>query len=161
MKKDRGPSDGAKIISLQDRIIKRAVSDWHKGNIEGDADLIERAGHQLEHFGLVSPIAKYFSAAANIQLMDNNTQEHLSEIFEALEVLLEHSESDNSQIIRSCKEILEFLAKRDGFFKDDYRISFVPTIQEIRYVLMDINNYGITVDSVAKLYTYLRAYLNG
>lgn len=159
MEGDNGLSEKAGIISLQTRLVDKAVKAWYKGNRENNPDLIVEARCQLEHYKDIDLVAKYFAGAANLQLRDDDTEKHLTDVFEALEELLKSSRFDQEQLLKSCSEMLQFLTEVDELFLDNYEIPHVPTLEEVLQVLSEINKRGLDKGMLAEFYSYLNAYL--
>lgn len=159
MEGDNGLSKKAGIISLQTRLVDKAVKAWYKGNRENNPDLIVEARRQLEHYKYIDLVAKYFAGAANLQLRDDNTEKHLIDILEALEELLKSSRLDQEQLLKSAREILKFLTEIDELFPDNYAMPHVPTLEEVLQVLSELNKRGLDKGMLAEFYSYLNAYL--
>jgi hypothetical protein len=148
------------IIVFGKAVVDRALVDWLKGNREQDKGLIEKASERLDMYKEIYPIAKYFGGIAKIQLRDDGLEENLANVFQVLEQLLDGSELDSGQLLRSCREMLHYLSTEDEFFRCNYEMPLVPTLEEIKQVVVEINTKGIEKPLLAEAYAYIDAYLS-
>lgn len=148
-----------KIIVFGKEVVDSAVEKWFRGNELNDEQLIEESSRQLEMYKTVFPIAQYFSAMAQIQLRNDKLVFHLKDLFEALELLLDNSELKNVALLRSCRELMRFLAEQDKLFPlSDYRPEEV-SIGTVKNTLAIINKHGLNQALFVALYEQISALL--
>ncbi|MBD3156498.1 hypothetical protein GF369_01590 [Candidatus Peregrinibacteria bacterium] len=157
-KKSDNPEKG-KIILFGKEVVENAVEKWNRGNEIGDERLIEESSRQLKLYEEIFPIAQYFSAIAHIQLWNDTLVPRLQELFEALEILLNNSEVKNSTLLRSCREVMYFLAEQDRLYPlSDHRPENV-TIHTVKNTLAIINKKGLSQELFTTLYEQISALL--
>ena len=148
-----------KIILFGKEVVENAVEKWQRGNELSDEQLIEESSRQLNLYKTIFPIARYFSAIAQIQLRNDQLVPRLQELFGAMEMLLDNPEMKNVTLLRSCRELMQFLAKHDKLFQlSDYRPEKV-TMDTIKNTLAVINKEGLSQELFASLYEQITVLL--
>lgn len=153
-----------KIIDFKEAgeaIVEKVVEGWYLGNRECDNDLIESSRKKLERWKDIFPIAKYFAGIVKIQLRDDRLEENITNVFQALEVLLNESEFNPGQLLKSCREMLLHLSEREKFFECNYEMPLIPTLEEVKQVVAEINRRGIQKQLLAELFAYIEAFQGG
>ncbi len=147
------------IIVFGEAVVENAIKKWLRGNRERNLKLIESAKEQLDMYGGVYPIANYFSGVAKIQLRDDDLEEALKQVFGAMQLLLNDTKFGDLKVLKSCREMLYFLAKEDDYFA--FESSPAKTsLEELKEIIADINKTGPSKELLSKAFAHMDAFLS-